>query len=123
MKANFDTIGFFNNFFTDNPSVVARFANLISVGMNCQASGKLFPLPKIIMVVPEDNLIRLLCGNDRMKGFSKPMSQLLNFIMTHHDCSIAMFKELLAACSLKHDFPQILWIQPPEHVNFHNNSL
>ena len=122
-KANFDTSGFFNNFTSDNPSVTGRLSILLAIAAKCQLAGKLVPLPKLIIVVPDDDLIKQLCKSDNVKGFSKPQSRLLNFIMTHHERCIAAFKETLPAKSIRSTHLSILWIQAPEHINFINNRL
>ena len=58
-----------------------------------------------------------------MKGFTKPMSHILNYIMTEHEQAIAAFREYLPAKALKPGYPHILWIQPPDHDNYINNAL
>ena len=95
-------------------------------------NGKIFPLPKLIVFVLDDDLIRLFTkelkseaeeADIHLSGFSKPMTRVLNHIMTHLERSIASFKENLPAKCLQAGFPQILWIHPPSHVLFSNNSL
>ena len=123
IKANFDISGFFCNFMNDNPSVIARMGNLMYVAMDCRFSGKLLPLPKLVVVVPDDDLIRLVSTEDYIHDFSEPQSRILNYIMTQHQRSISIFKENLPARCVRSDFPKILWIQAPLHNGFHNNSL
>ena len=85
--------------------------------------GNYFCLPKLVVIVPDDDLIKLLCTEANMKGFSKPMSRIINYIMTEHERCIAAFREYLPAKALKQGYPHFLWIQAPEHKNFLNNSL
>ena len=91
--------------------------------MSFQFAGKLLPLPKLIIIVPDDDIIKLISTEDMVKGFSKPVSRLLNYLMTEYEWVVAVFKELLPACCVQSYFPHFLWIQPPHHVNFKNNAL
>ena len=43
--------------------------------------------------------------------------------MTEHDKLISTQKEYLPMKAKKHDYPHIVWIEAPEHVNFNNNLL
>ena len=120
IKAHFDTVGYYNNTFSsDNPSLISRMANLMSHAMASQIGGWLQPLPKLIIVVPDNDIIRLF---EEFEGISKPLSCILNYIMTEHERCIGSFKEMLPAKSLKADYPQILWLHAPQHDNFANNS-
>ena len=84
------------------------------------SNAKLFPLPKLIVIVADDNLLREF--TDMHKGVSKAMSRIVNFIMTEYDHGVASFKENLPAKSVKSVYPHFLWIQAPSHDNFINNS-
>ena len=124
MKANFDVSGYFNNFMADNPSLLARFSNLMATGINeSKQASKILPLPKLIIMVPDDDLINLLSKADTSFEFQKNMSHLINFIMTNFERYIATFKETLPAKCIKMDYPHMLWIQAPAHDSFHNNDL
>ena len=81
-----------------------------------------FPLPKIIVVVvvAEDDILKAFAGETH--GLSRPFSRVINHIMTEHSRNIASFKEFLPAKCHKVNYPQILWIQLPEHDSFHNND-
>ena len=122
-KAYFDVSGFFSNFLSDNPSILSRIGNLLVQAIESKNNTKYLPLPKIVVIVLDDDLIKALCSSENMKGFSKPMSRLLNFLMTEFECNVESFKENLPAKCVKSDFPHFLWIQVPLHENFGNNSL
>ena len=102
VKDHFDTSGFFGNFLQDNPSMLSRMTNLLIHAMDTRFNGKLLPLPKLIVIVPDDDFIKQLCpGNiEHAKGISKPLSRMLNFVMTEFERSIAAFKEYLPAKSV-----------------------
>ena len=121
-KANFDVHSFFNNFTSDNPSVISRFVNLLVSATKAVHQGQRpWPLPKIIIIVPDDDLIQILHESMNSKGLAKQFSRILNFIMTDYERSIASFKESLPAKCLKQDYPNLLWIQAPIHDGFYNN--
>ena len=125
IKSHFDTCGFFNNFTSENPSIIARFASTLSVGIQSKTDRKILPLPKIVVVVPEDDLLKTL-GEDVLAENSElttAFCKLLNFIMTEFDRCVSTFKENLPAKSVRFSgYPHFLWIQPPSHINFKNNS-
>ena len=123
VKANFDTMGFFSMILSDNPSLLGHLSSLLAQAMNCRINNKLLPLPKLIVVVPDDAFITALCGKDsNMQAISKPFSRLLNYIMTDFEWNVAVFKESLPAKSVRTTYPHFLWIQAPLHDNFLNNS-
>ena len=127
VKAHYDVTGFFNNFVRcDNPSILSRLGNLLVQALNNSksAANGIMPLPKLIVVVVDDDILKLFkdCSHG-VGSVTKSMSRAINFVMTAHECAISTFKEFLPAKSLKKDYPHILWIQPPEHKNFDNNSL
>ena len=134
IHTHFDASGFYNSFTSDNPSVIGRLANLmcqaiygknlvISSGSSCPSgtSKKLLPLPKIIVIVLDDDIICAL-AHVELDGLSKPIARVLNYIMTEHERMITAFKEYLPSKSIRNDHPQILWIQSPLHDNFTNNG-
>ena len=125
MKAHFDTLGFLNGFTSDNTSMIAQMANLLHKAMDCRFNNKLLPLPKIIVVVPDDDLVKLLCKSDvdDHQNIGHSFNRILNFIMTEYERGVSSFKEFLPAKCVNTDFPQFLWIAAPMHENFNNNNL
>ena len=121
VKSHFDVTGFFNNnFSSDNPSVISRLSNLMQFAVSQDFHQKIHPLPKLIVVVVENNLIQLFKDSGGVSSTS--IACLVNHIMTEHERTITSFKENLPAKSIKQDYPHILWICPPEHENFTDNS-
>ena len=122
IKAHFDTTGFFNNRLnSENPSVISRYVNLMPQAINaCKRGDKLMPLPNLVVIVPDDDLIQVLDGCDG--DITKNFSWILNFIMMEHERCVATFKEHLPAKSIR-EYPFILWIHAPLHDGFTNNNL
>ena len=123
VKANFDFTGFFASFINDNPSLISRMTNLLINAIECKVNGRLLPLPKIVVVVPDNDIICLLSDKDCFSGIAQLLSQIVNHIMTEYERTLAVYKEYLSAKSLHPGYPHILWIQAPQHNNFKDNSL
>ena len=109
--------------------MLARMSNLIITGFKTRFSSKILPPPKLIIIVPDDDFIKLLSkdlsdidselGSDITKAFSR----MLNYIMIEFERSTAAFKEHLPAKAVRHGFPKFLWIQAPYHDHFSDNNL
>ena len=120
-KAHFDVQGFYNSLTSDNPSTLARLASLMTNAVQSIFGSKLLPLPKLVVIVLDSDIINML--GDTNQSISKAFSKMINFIMTEYEHCVATFKENLPAkCIRNVGFPHFLWIQPPKHKNFSNNS-
>ena len=121
VKSHFDVSSWSNNSYSDNPSVIGRMANLLKSATTTHVGKRLLPLPKIIVVVPDADILDTLKGAPR-EGQSKALGMLVKFIMTEHERGISSFKESLPAKAKKEGYPHILWILAPKHNNFENND-
>ena len=123
-KTHFDVSGYSHNSLSENTSVIGRLGNLMNNAIRASVinkTGKILPLPKLIVVVPDDDIIK--CFKDyEDSGLSTSYSRLVNYIMTEHERGIASFKENLPAKARKEFYPHILWILAPDHNNFKNNQ-
>ena len=119
VRANFDTKGYFTSQFSENPSIISRMCNLLVHALQSKVDKRLLPLPWLIIIIPDDDLIR--CFNEE-HSLSTPFSRILNHIMTEHERCISAYKDYLPAKCIRSDSPKILWIQAPSHVHFTNNS-
>ena len=122
VKSHFDISGWSNNSFSNNPSMISRLANLMKAATSSQQKGqKLKPLPKLIVVVADDNIIETLSTAPK-EDMTKALGMLVNFVMTEHERGISSFKESLTAKSRREEYPHIMWVLPPSHDKFKNNS-
>ena len=122
VKSHFDVTGFYNGMMSENPCIISRLANLMGHAILTKTvDNKLLPLSKLVVVVPDADIIRSL--NDCASGLTKNFARLLNFIMTEHERSLASFRENLPAKSLKQGYPHVLWIQALMHDHFNDNLL
>ena len=106
-----------NSFTSVDQNTVSRFR---SVFLKSVQDNVIFP--KFVLVVPDDDLICYFNRNPDI-GLKKSMARLLNNIMTEHTRLVLAQKDYLPPKSKKANYPQIIWIQPPEHDNFTNNDL
>ena len=127
-KAHFNITSYSNSFTTENPSVLGHFASLLTNAVqNKGDSKKLLPLPKLIVVIPEDDLLSTIERGfkefDSERDLSKAYSRIVNFIMTEYERGVATFKENLPAkCFRNVGYPYFLWIELPYHKNFKAND-
>ena len=90
--------------------------------METSIGKKILPLPRLIVVVPDDDIIKCVLQKDITSDLSKAMGRLVNFVMLEHERSIRSFKEKLPAKAKRPEYPHILWIMAPLHDKFTNNS-
>ena len=121
--------------------MLARMSNLMITGMETKFNNKLLPLLKLIVIVPDDDFIKVLTkdfdvgdtadaggdGDNRQQAqnnnsISKPLSRMLNYVMTEYECSLSAYREYLPSKSVRYNQPYLLWIQAPYHDHFNNNS-
>ena len=110
MKNAFEIGGFMNNKSKSyDVNVLSRFRNnLIGV-----ISDQLI-LPKIIVIVPDNDLIRYFWYKDT-KDVVCRYSRMLKWLMCQYNRSVSSQKEYLPEKSQKDDWPFFLWIIPPLH--------
>ena len=87
VKNHFDMQGFSNNMFAENPSIIGRMGNLLNNALS-KESGKYLPLPKIIVEVPDDDIIRSMKLTEDACNLSKNFGRMVNFVMTEHERAI-----------------------------------
>ena len=78
-------------------------------------------LPKIVVIIPDDDIINFIEDSFDAKLPPKEMGHVLNWLMNEYDKLISIHKENLPAKAKRAGYPQILWIEPPLHDNFLNN--
>ena len=100
---------------SQNKSTIGRFINALAA-----AIAKEPILPKIIVIIPDDDLIKLFMELEQ--GFSRSIGKVIDHIMNNFDRLISANKDYLEAKSKKQDYPHMLWIQAPYHDNFANNT-
>ena len=75
--------------------------------------------PRAILVVLDNDLIRHLQVDD--EGLTIILKELIIWLFKEVDKLISQRKELLPKKSLKADYPQIFWMESPQHMNFVDN--
>ena len=74
-------------------------------------------LPKMIMVIPDNNLISCMDFGTKF-GISRSIGRVMDWLMTEYDRLIKSAKDCLPIKAKRDNFPQIIWIQAPDHDNF-----
>ena len=123
-KTHFDVTGYSSNSYGDNPSTIARFANLLKKAVSTVGAGKkLQPMPKIIVIVPDNDIIKCFSTCDATSGcLTKPFGMVINFIMTEYERGTSSYKEGLPSKAKKDMYPYFLWILLPIHDKFSDNA-
>ena len=105
--------------------LISRMGNLMKNAITSTSTknrNKLMPFPKLIVVVPDDDMIKC-SGEVPVDGISSTnLGRLVKFVMTEHERNIASFKENLTIKSRRDNYPHIVWILAPMHDNFSNNA-
>ena len=116
IKETFDVSGYVNSKFkSDNPSVLCRLINALIKAINVE-----HVLPKWIVVVPDDDIIRAL--NHSKYGISNTLGRLVDHVMKEQEKAVTTAKEILPEKCKRVFYPIFIWIQAPMHDNFNNNS-
>ena len=116
-KENFNITGFMNGkFVSSNLSMLGRLKNALAAAIMENAL-----LPKMIIVVPDDDIIKIV-SSDVKCGLSRCLGRLIDNVMTSFDRSIESIKEHLESKCMREDYPYFMWIQAPLHDGFANND-
>ena len=95
--------------------LMARLRNKLASALNSEKQ-----LPKAIVVVLDNNLIKY--ANYPHFGMSLLFSRLMHYIFSEFNKLIQARKDYLPKKSIRADFPHVLWIVPPFHSGFSDNS-
>ena len=99
-----------------NPSLLARVRNsLVRSINNC------IILPRIIVVVLEDELLNEVKTNDY--GLSQDYSRRIKWLMNEFRKVIDTINDYVPQNAKSTGFPKFLWISPTRHRNYKNNAL
>ena len=78
-------------------------------------------LPKMIILVLEDDVIKHLNHNDY--GATELFGKIIDHMHNEITRTITTFKKFLPARAKKLAWPQIIWMAPTTHHNYLNNTL
>ena len=107
----YGTRGFFTNKYSHHDqNAVSRLRNTLAKAITDRVL-----LPKMVVIVPDNDLIKFAQSAD--------YNRILDNIMKQHNKYIDIQKEYLPERSLRGNmYPQLIWIEPPLHDNFHDNK-
>ena len=111
---SFETSVFSSGTHSANRSVMCRLVNCFINAFNTKMK-----IPKWIVIVMEDDLIRNL--PTRNKGMTAAYKKSISWMMTEQKKAVNRFKCYLPTRAKKHmNWPMIVWITPTLHVFYHN---
>ena len=82
------------------------------------AFNKFHRMPKIIMITPEDDLMRCINLNDF--GLQEAFCRIIEWVMREHHRCVQTIKERLPMKCDHPNWPYFLWISPSLHKNYYN---
>ena len=91
-----------NKFACLDPSFLSRFRNLLVEGINAQIT-----LPKMIVVVPDADILNAINNGRYREGISKEIRQALNWIMREFYKIVSAHKDVLPTKAKKTNYPQL----------------
>ena len=107
--------GFMNNrTHSLDMNTVSRFRNLLVRTLTDRVI-----LPRLLVIVPDDDIINY--PNVRDQG-EVAYHRVLHWLLTQYSRIIQSWKEYLPTKAKAMGYPNIVWIKPPTHVHFDNNS-
>ena len=115
---HFDTQMYFSSkFVSADQNLISRLRNMLVKAINEQIL-----LPKYIVIIPDDDVIRYL-HDQGITTIDKSMGRLINHLMSEHTKLIMSQKDTLpikAKCDM---YPQLIWIEAPLYSSFREDNL
>ena len=119
IKRNFEVSQFTTNSFVSNDNnILSRMFNLL-----VRAFLEKKALPKLIVVVLEDEIIKFMHHKQEQAGISVKFKfkKSIMWLMREYTKAIECFKEYLPEKAKREKYPHVTWIQPVTNVNLANN--
>ena len=115
----FELHGYFNCKANSNdPSTIGRFRNLLTGAIKSNVY-----LPKLIVSVPDDDLIKFVDSKSRNGHCDNyALEKVINWLMREQYKIIETYKTYLPDKVKQPNFPQLIWIEAPYHRHFINNE-
>ena len=110
VRNNFEVSGFYNNSFALNRSVSSRIQNAVVTAFNQQNL-----LPKIIVIILEDNLINNITKEESIEVTNLVYTRVIKNLAVKIRRLIAEFKEKLPPKANRASWPKVIWITPVTH--------
>ena len=122
-KSNYDVTVFASCPYASNVPELRKVDNMLARLTNTLLSAmrQKSRLPKMIVIIFEDDLIKFLNYNDY--GVTEMFKKVLEFLTKTIRKSIDEFKTSLPVKAKRVDTPQLVWILPTNHQNYLNNTL
>ena len=116
MKREFDVKWFAGNTLHNNHSTLARICNQL-----CEAVEKHQLFPKLVIIIPDTDILQSIKVTGY--GISEALRHLVHWMATEFNKIVEIHKDRLTNKSKKKNYPSFMWIPPPLHANFEDNTL
>ena len=102
---------------SNNPSLLARLRNALVHLINKNTTTM---LPKIILIVLEDDIIKDAKAEEPNMG--RDYNRRIRWLINEYRKIIDTIKDYIAPNARKEGYPYFIWINPSKHINYKNNS-
>ena len=117
VKSKYDIFSFASKSFSSNiHSVLGRIRNQFAKALTEQAK-----LPKICIFIIDDDILRHLKINDETKGITTILTVDIGWLFSRINRMIKSRKEQLEEKAIRPNYPQVYWLEAPQHIMFKNN--
>ena len=99
---------------SNNPNLLARLRNSLVHAIN-----KCNQLPKLIVIVLEDDIIRSM--NLDELSMTAVFGRLIKWLANEYRKIIDTIKDLIPTNAKQEGFPKFIWVNPTRHINYTNN--
>ena len=114
---NFEISAFMTDrFMSNNRNMVSRLQHCFAKAI----SDKIL-LPKMVITVLDNDLIKYFGYTDGEEGLTKPLGRILDSLMKEFQSMATTQKDFLPKKAKRADYPRFIWIEAPLHKNFDNN--
>ena len=116
VKENYEMSGFMAGELELDNCPVSRLRNNILMAIEKQPI-----LPKLIVIVPDDDILEYIANKNDMSSYS--IGRVLHWLMQQINKAISSELEYLPTKAKLDGFPHTIFIEAPTHIKFRNNEL
>ena len=114
MKEYFDVIGYFSSkYISHKRNIISRVHNCLLKALQVE-----IVLPKLIVMVLDNDIVHNVDEVPRFVCKTEVLGKIMAYLFKELHKVIMTYKEALPNRARRYKYPQIIWIAPPENVNF-----
>ena len=116
-KVHYDISSFVNKSFSSHVrSVLVRIKGQVYKALSEQAK-----LPKFCIFMIDDDILKHFKIDDDTEGIAVILNMAISWLFREIDRMIKSREDQLTVKTLKEGYPQIFWLEAPQHMHFDNN--